>query len=153
MFGCADVLPIKLTWRLFVQTLCSQSQCVLRHFALSALPPCLLKVMRTAVMVPFGSHIWPSVSVTASSFFLFYFIFFFYCGLLYNLQILVRLGGKEQRCTNNPPRTVSVGAISPLFQLRGEKYSSLTLFLFLSPFSLYLEQKLAVHLGTRAYTW
>lgn len=53
---------------------------------------------RAAVMVPFGSYIWPSVSVTASSYFIF---FIFYSELLYNLRIVVRPRGGEQRCTSS----------------------------------------------------
>lgn len=72
---------------------CALRASVFSAFALapSALAPCLLKVMRAAVMVPFGSHIWPSVSVTASSDT--YLFIFHHRELLHNL----RLRGRESR--------------------------------------------------------
>lgn len=69
MLGCADKKPVKVPLRLFAEEFCSQSGCLFAQLALSAVPACLFKVMHAAVMAPFGSHIWPSVSVTVSGFF------------------------------------------------------------------------------------
>lgn len=115
-------------------------------FSATPLPPCLLEVMRTAVMVPSGSHIWPSVSVTASSF-IYFLIYFFYPELLYNLQIVERLRGEEQRCTS----TVSVAAVSPFILVSRRKiqlFDSLPLPLS----SLSISRTEAVRLGTGAHT-
>lgn len=140
---------MKVPRRLFAEEFCSQSGCLFAQLALSAVPACLFKVMHAAVMAPFGSHIWPSVSVTVSGFSPCYPC---RCEFTHNLPILV--------CCTAPYASMEVRGLQgtrvsflvwyqltlfPLYCLKKQTYA-----LPLPFSSVYLLQKLAVHLGTHA---
>lgn len=144
MFDCAVNWPVKVKvpGAVVSAVVCSPSA---SRLTLSVVPMCLLKVMRAAVMAPFGPHSRPPLTVTTcNTGFSLRRSYTCCCKLMAwpadscKLHLLLPRREGVEAYTSNFPSRVSVNIISPFFKL------------FLFPSLLYLSQKLTVHLETRA---